>query len=84
MTHELDAMQSIATRATLVRAMTEEIPSPCVSVCRMDLQRTYCEGCLRSIDEIRVWRASTDLEKKTIWARIAERAAVLSPVMPQS
>lgn len=86
MTFELDAMQSIATRAVMVRAMVEEIPSPCVSVCRMDLQRTYCEGCLRSIDEIRVWRASSDLEKKAIWERIAERAATLGsargPVAP--
>ena len=62
MTVEVDAMQSIATRAVLVRTMTEEIPSPCVSVCRMDLQRTYCEGCLRSIDEFRAWRGSTDPE----------------------
>jgi predicted Fe-S protein YdhL (DUF1289 family) len=82
MTVEQDATQSIATRAMLVRGMAEDIPSPCVSVCRMDLQRSHCEGCLRSIDEIRVWRASSDLEKKAIWARIAERAAVLSPVTP--
>ena len=86
MTTERDAIQSIATRAMLAGAMAEEIPSPCVSVCRMDLQRTYCEGCLRSIDEIRVWRASSDLEKKAIWALIAARAATLSlapnPVVP--
>jgi hypothetical protein len=52
----------------------------------MDLQRTYCEGCLRSIDEIRVWRGSSDLEKKAIWALIAERAVTVgpahSPVVP--
>lgn len=48
----------------------------------MDLQRTYCEGCLRSIDEIRVWRASSDAEKKAIWTRIAERAAALGPITP--
>ena len=82
MTVEVDAMQSIATRAVLVRTMTEEIPSPCVSVCRMDLQRTYCEGCLRSIDEIRAWRGSTDPEKKAVWERIAERATVLDPANP--
>ena len=48
----------------------------------MDLQRTYCEGCLRSIDEIRVWRASSDAEKKVIWALIAERAGTVSPTSP--
>ncbi len=84
MTVEWDATQSIATRAMLVRAMAEEVPSPCVSVCRMDLRRTYCEGCLRTIDEIRVWRGSSDADKKAIWARIAERATALSPVVPQS
>lgn len=82
MTAELDATQSLADRAVLAGAVAENVPSPCVSVCRMDLQRTYCEGCLRSIDEIRVWRASSDLEKKAIWARIAERAAALSPNAP--
>ncbi|MES2584966.1 MAG: DUF1289 domain-containing protein [Pseudomonadota bacterium] len=82
MTVELNATQSIAERAVLAVAVAENVPSPCVSVCRMDPQRTYCEGCLRSIDEIRVWRASSDLEKKAIWARIAERAAALSPTAP--
>ena len=82
MTVELDATQSIAIRAVLAGAMAENVPSPCVSVCRMDLRREYCEGCLRSIDEIRVWLASSDLEKKVIWARIAERAAALSPNAP--
>lgn len=44
----------------------------------MDAQKVYCEGCLRSIDEIRVWRASSDLEKKAVWARIAERVASIT------
>jgi predicted Fe-S protein YdhL (DUF1289 family) len=79
MTAVLDATQSLAERAVLAGAVAENVPSPCVSVCRMDPQRTYCEGCLRSIDEIKVWRASSDLEKKAIWARIAERAAAHSP-----
>lgn len=59
--------------------MAENIPSPCLSVCRLDVKNVYCEGCLRTIDEIRVWRASSDLEKKAIWVRLAERATALSP-----
>lgn len=82
MTVVLDATQPLAVRAELVRAMDLDIPSPCVSVCRMDAQRTYCEGCLRSIDEIRVWRTNSDADKKAIWALIAERATTLSPVIP--
>ena len=82
MTVVLDAMQSMAERAGWAGAVAEHVPAPCVSVCRLDPQRTYCEGCLRSIDEIRVWRTSTDQEKKAIWALIAQRAAVLSPAVP--
>lgn len=82
MTAVQDAAQSIATRAVLARAMSEDIPSPCVSVCRMDAQNVFCEGCLRSIDEIRLWRTSSDQEKKAIWVQIAQRAAALSPVAP--
>jgi predicted Fe-S protein YdhL (DUF1289 family) len=48
----------------------------------MDAQNVFCEGCLRSIDEIRLWRTSSDQEKKAIWVQIAHRAAALSPVAP--
>ncbi len=82
MTVDSDALKILAHSATLAGAMAEDVPSPCVSVCRMDAQREYCEGCLRSIDEIRVWRASSDQEKKAIWALIAERAAALVLTAP--
>ena len=64
---------SLATRAVAVAAMAEGIPSPCISVCRMDSERVYCEGCLRTLDELRRWSTSGDVEKKAIWALIAER-----------
>ena len=73
-----DAMQSIAARAVLARATVENIPSPCISVCRMDAEREYCEGCLRTLDELRVWGSSSDADKKVIWASIAERAEALA------
>lgn len=44
----------------------------------MDAQSAYCEGCLRTIDEIRVWGASGDAQKKAIWVRIAQRIAVVA------
>ncbi|MDE2417925.1 MAG: DUF1289 domain-containing protein [Burkholderiales bacterium] len=63
----------LAARAHSVRAMAENIPSPCISVCKMTADGTVCQGCLRSIDEIRDWSARTDQEKKTVWARIEAR-----------
>jgi predicted Fe-S protein YdhL (DUF1289 family) len=46
----------------------------------MDAQRAYCEGCLRSIDEIRLWSSASASDKKTVWARIAQRAQALATV----
>lgn len=78
----MTAIEMLAERAALTGAMTENIPSPCVSVCRMDAHTGYCEGCLRSLDEIRLWSTQTDSDKQAVWARIAQRIAELSPVTP--
>ena len=72
----------LAERAVLARATAENVPSPCVSVCRMDAQRDFCEGCLRSIDEIRLWSTASDLEKKAVWALIAQRVVAWKPTAP--
>ena len=66
-------MKMLAARAMAARASAENIPSPCVSVCRLDLGNSFCEGCLRTLEEIRVWSVSTDAEKKIIWTRIEKR-----------
>ena len=29
-----------------------DVPSPCVSVCRMDARRGLCIGCCRTLEEI--------------------------------
>ena len=54
------------------------LPSPCISVCRMDAQRMYCEGCLRTLDELRIWSTADEATKRTIWQRISERTNPIS------
>jgi predicted Fe-S protein YdhL (DUF1289 family) len=49
------------------------VPSPCVGVCRLDKAQT-CEGCRRTIEEIRLWRRLSDAEKKEILDRIGSAA----------
>lgn len=49
------------------------VPSPCTSVCKMDPSTGWCEGCLRTIDEIAAWAALSDTDKLAIWDRLAER-----------
>jgi predicted Fe-S protein YdhL (DUF1289 family) len=39
----------------------------------MDSGSGWCEGCLRSIDEIARWSQMGDDEKRAVWAQLAER-----------
>ncbi|MDR3445788.1 MULTISPECIES: DUF1289 domain-containing protein [Dyella] len=36
--------------------------SPCIGICRLD-ERGYCEGCLRTGDEIARWRGMGEQER---------------------
>jgi predicted Fe-S protein YdhL (DUF1289 family) len=36
--------------------------SPCIGICRLD-ERGYCEGCLRTGDEIARWRGMDERER---------------------
>nr|WP_315394089.1 DUF1289 domain-containing protein [uncultured Duganella sp.] len=49
------------------------VPSPCVSLCKMDAERRYCVGCLRTIDEIVNWSQADDDYKRAVWVAIGER-----------
>jgi len=48
----------------------------------MDAQGQLCEGCLRTLDEIRLWSRASDAEKRTVWLAIAERIAARQAVAP--
>ena len=49
------------------------IPSPCTNVCRMSPDTGWCEGCQRTIDEITRWSRTTDDDRRSILAALAER-----------
>ena len=51
----------------------ENVPSPCISVCRMNEMTGLCEACYRTIDEIVQWAGADDESKRTIWSRIEQR-----------
>lgn len=53
------------------------VPSPCISICRMDASSGWCEGCLRTIDEIAVWSVLDEDEKRAVWALLPQRREVL-------
>ncbi|CAM8659382.1 EbsC Uncharacterized conserved protein [Comamonadaceae bacterium] len=74
-----NAIKMLAARALSVRAMAENIPSPCVNVCRMDTGSGLCEGCFRTIEDIREWGRSDDAAKKAMWVQITERLQQTHP-----
>ncbi len=47
--------------------------SPCINVCRMDERSGFCEGCLRTIDEIACWSGYTREEKLAVLAKLEPR-----------
>ena len=74
-----NAIKTLAARAVSVSAMAENIPSPCVNVCRMDTGSGLCEGCFRTIEDIREWGRSDDAAKKVMWGQITERLRQTHP-----
>jgi predicted Fe-S protein YdhL (DUF1289 family) len=67
----LDLLRKQARRVAL--AQSADVPSPCVSVCRMDMNTGYCEGCRRTLDEIAAWGRMPDDDKRAVWVEIANR-----------
>jgi uncharacterized protein len=72
------AIKTIAAYARLIRARgindTEDVPSPCISVCRVDADSGWCDGCLRTLGEISAWSRLSNDGKRGVWRIIEQRA----------
>jgi uncharacterized protein len=67
----------LAKRARQVAAgLCDEVPSPCVSVCRMSPSTELCEGCFRTLDEIALWGRMEEKSKREVWQDIGHRIAL--------
>ncbi len=75
------AMKLLAANARLTRAAaqndTQNVASPCISVCRMDESGGLCVGCLRTLDEIARWGTADAVFKRAVWRNIELRLASL-------
>lgn len=58
--------------------IAEPIASPCINVCRMDAQNLFCQGCLRTVDEICAWAEASREERLAILAEIEKRRRLLA------
>lgn len=82
----MNATKPIAARADLVSAAgyfdpesDEVVPSPCISVCLLSDDRSRCEGCFRTLDEIRAWSGADSAQRRAIWVQLLQRAGVALP-----
>lgn len=76
------AEPAVNLRAARAKHTGVGVPSPCLSVCRMDATRAFCEGCWRSIDEIAGWSRMADADKLIVWDRIEARQRDVQPLTP--
>jgi uncharacterized protein len=60
-------------KAHTIPASEGPVPSPCISLCRMDPTTQLCLGCYRTLDEIMVWSRASESDKKAVWQRIEQR-----------
>jgi hypothetical protein len=49
------------------------IDTPCIQVCVIDAGTGLCAGCGRTIEEIALWAAMTDAERKRIMRDLPQR-----------
>jgi predicted Fe-S protein YdhL (DUF1289 family) len=71
------AVDLLAKRARLVGGglWTGDVPSPCLSVCRMSASNELCLGCFRTLDEIALWSRMGEDAKREVWQSIGQRIA---------
>jgi uncharacterized protein len=67
------AAELLLEKAASLRSDTP-VPSPCISVCRMDAVTGLCEGCFRTLEEIAGWGMKADAERRAVWDLLQQRA----------
>ena len=49
------------------------VASPCINICRMDERSGWCEGCLRTLDEIASWGGLDDVGRRAVLQQLRPR-----------
>ena len=70
-------LEALAELAGLAQDPTALVPSPCISVCRMNDTTSLCIGCHRTIGEIVAWGRLAENGKRLVWQNIRRRAGIV-------
>lgn len=81
---ELQAQQwmQLAAKAEVALVWAEgdlPVASPCINVCSMTQDNSYCQGCFRTIDEICAWSKGDNEWRLQIWSQLLQRAGLKDP-----
>jgi prolyl-tRNA editing enzyme YbaK/EbsC (Cys-tRNA(Pro) deacylase)/predicted Fe-S protein YdhL (DUF1289 family) len=71
------AIDLVTERSRTVEAAGDMVPSPCISVCRINADSGMCEGCFRTLGEISAWARSGPDMQRELWRTIGQRMAAV-------
>ena len=58
----------------------KNLPSPCISICKLNQSTGYCDGCFRTEDEIALWPSMSDEDKLNMLNILRQRQGIKSRV----
>ena len=54
----------------------KNLPSPCISICKLNKSTGYCDGCFRTEDEIALWPSMSDEDKFNMLNILRQRQGI--------
>ena len=54
----------------------KNLPSPCISICKLNQSTGYCDGCFRTEDEIALWPSMSDEDKLNMLNILRQRQGI--------
>ena len=54
----------------------KNLPSPCVSICKLNKSTGFCEGCFRTENEIALWSSMNNDERLSLLPILKERQGI--------
>ena len=54
----------------------KNLPSPCISICKLNKSTGFCDGCFRTEDEIALWSSMSEEEKLNMLNILRQRQGI--------
>ena len=54
----------------------KNLPSPCISICKLNKLTGYCDGCFRTEDEIALWPSMSEEDRLNMLNILRQRQGI--------